>query len=135
MVIAKDLMRTDLITVSKEATVSEVIDILAEKGITGLPVVEDDMTIIGLISEKDVLQVAYRIIAHSYDPASSKATVEKLMAKELVTFSPDDNLADICQCFLDRSIRRVPVVDDGKLVGIISRKDIITLAFKTESGS
>lgn len=131
MVTAKDLMRTDLITVSKEATVSEVIDILAEKGITGLPVVEDDMTIVGLISEKDVLQVAYRIIANSYDPATSNATVEKLMAKELVTFSPDDNLADICQCFLDRSIRRVPVVDEGKLVGIISRKDIITLAFQT----
>ena len=131
MVIAKDLMRTDLITVLKTATVSEVIDILAEKGITGLPVVEDDMTIIGLISEKDVLQVAYRIIAHSYDPSTSSATVEKLMAKELVTFSPDDNLADICQCFLDRSIRRVPVVDDGKLVGVISRKDIITFAFQT----
>ena len=133
MVIAKDLMRTDLITVSKEATVSEVIDILAEKRITGLPVVEDDMTIVGLISEKDVLQVAYRIISQSYDPASSKATVEKLMAKELITFSPEDNLADICQCFLDRSIRRVPVVDNGKLVGIISRKDIITLAFQTSS--
>ncbi len=133
MVIAKDLMRTDLITVSKAATVSEVIDILAEKGITGLPVVEDDMTLVGLISEKDVLQVAYRIIAQSYDPATSRATVEKLMAKELVTFSPDDNLADICQCFLDRSIRRVPVVDEGKLVGIISRKDIITLAFQASS--
>ena len=131
MVTAKDLMRTDLITISKEATVGEVIDILAEKGITGLPVVEADMTIIGLISEKDVLQVAYRIIEQSYDPATSNATVEKLMAKELVTFAPDDNLADICQCFLDRSIRRVPVVDDGKLVGIISRKDIITLAFQT----
>ncbi len=131
MVTAKDLMRTDLITVSKEVTVSEVIDILAEKGITGLPVVEDDMTIIGLISEKDVLQVAYRIISNSYDPATSNATVEKLMAKELVTFSPDDNLADICQCFLDRSIRRVPVVDNGKLVGIISRNEIITLAFQT----
>ncbi|KKL62090.1 hypothetical protein LCGC14_2188700, partial [marine sediment metagenome] len=77
MVTAKDLMRTDLITVSKEATVSEVIGILAEKGITGLPVVEDDMTIVGLISEKDVLQVAYRIITNSYDPATSNATVEK----------------------------------------------------------
>ena len=58
-----------------------------------------------------------------------------VIAKELVTFSPDDNLADICQCFLDRSIRRVPVVDEGKLVGVISRKDIITLAFQAESSS
>ena len=131
MVKAEDLMQKNLITVSKDTSISDVVAILAEKKITGLPVVDDDMKLIGLVSEKDVLRVAYRMISGSYESAAGD-TVEKVMAKELVLFSPDDNIADICQCFLDRSIRRVPVVaSDGKIVGVISRKDIITKAFNT----
>ena len=131
MVKAEDLMQKNLITVSKDTSISDVVAILAEKKITGLPVVDDDMKLIGLVSEKDVLRAAYRMISDSYEFAAGD-TVEKVMAKELVLFSPEDNIADICQCFLDRSIRRVPVVDsDGKIVGVISRKDIITKAFNT----
>jgi CBS domain-containing protein len=130
MLKAVDIMQKDLVTVSKETSISEVITILAEKKITGLPVVDDDMVLVGLVSEKDVLRVAYCMISGS-DVPTADDRVEKVMATELVFFSPDDNIADICQCFLDRSIRRVPVVDsDGKIVGVISRKDVIIKAYE-----
>jgi len=124
MLTARDLMQTNLITITAETTAVDVINILGEKKLTGLPVVNDVGNLIGIITEKDVLRIAYQIISGSYDPKTHK-TVGDMMITEVITFDAEDNLADICQCFMNRPIRRVPVVEDGKLLGIISRRDII----------
>lgn len=55
----------------------------------------------------------------------SSACVAKYMTEEVVSFSPEDSLLEICDCLLERDFRRIPIVSDGKLVGILSRKDII----------
>jgi CBS domain-containing protein len=54
-----------------------------------------------------------------------KYTVESLMTKDVVTFSPDADLADICQCFIEKPFRRFPIVEGSRLVGLITRKDLI----------
>lgn len=130
MVKAKDIMQTNLITINKEANIAEVINILAKNKITGLPVTDENMKMLGIISEKDVLTMAYHTIMETENVSSKDKKVADLMVADVVSFRPDDNLADICQCFINNPFRRVPIVDNGLLVGLISRKDIIAYAFK-----
>ena len=116
---AKKIMKTNLITVKKDTPIYEAIRILVDCNITGLPVVNDDKTLAGIISEKDVLELLY-------ENEDKPDTVEQFMTEEVVTFDQDDNIIDITDSFLKHHFRRVPILADGKLVGIISRKDIIS---------
>ncbi len=129
MIKAKDIMQTNLITAKHDTPAFEVINILGQNNITGLPVVDDDMALVGLVSEKDVLSIAYHILTDSIGHDMDSKNIGDIMTKDVVSFRPDDNLADICQCFMNKPFRRIPVVDNGKLVGIISRKDIIFRSF------
>lgn len=116
---AKKIMKTNLITVKKDTPIYEAIRVLVDCNITGLPVVNDDKTLAGIISEKDVLKLLY-------ESEDQPDTVEQFMTEDVVTFDQDDNIVDITDSFLEHHFRRVPILADGKLVGIISRKDIIS---------
>ncbi len=120
---AKDVMKTGLITVDRKTQIHEAIRILVENNITGLPVVNDDMSLAGIISEKDVLGLLYNI-------EDKPGCVEDYMTEEVVYFDAEDSLIDITESFIGSSFRRVPIVSQGKLVGIISRKDIIAYILK-----
>jgi CBS domain-containing protein len=126
---AQDVMQSNLITVSEDTEILEAITVLAKNGITGLPVVDDDFNLVGLVSEKDVLSIAYRIIAEAPGVLDSHKTVSDIMTRDVVSFRVDDTLADVCQCFMNNPFRRVPVTENGKLVGLISRKEIIIHSF------
>ena len=116
-------MKTNLITVKRDTPIYEAIRILVDCNITGLPVVNDDKTIAGIISEKDVLELLY-------ENEDKPETVEQFMTEDVVTFDQDDSVADITDSFLKHHFRRVPILANGKLVGIISRKDIISYIIK-----
>lgn len=120
---AKKIMKTNLITVKKDTPIYEAIKILVDCNITGLPVVNDDKTLAGIISEKDVLKLLY-------ESEDQPDTVEQFMTEDVVTFDQDDNIVDITDSFLNHHFRRVPILAKGKLVGIISRKDIISYIVK-----
>ena len=129
MLKAKDIMQSSLITAKEDTPVIEAINILGQNKITGLPVVDDDMTLLGLVSEKDVLSIAYHVFAGLVDNAMDAKKIGDIMTKDVVSFRLNDNLADICQFFMNKPFSCAPVLDNGKLVGIISRKDIIAHAF------
>ena len=120
---AKDVMKTDLITVDRHTPIHEAIRILVQNNITGLPVVNDDKSLAGIISEKDMLGLLYNI-------EDKPGNVEHFMTKEVVCFDQEDSLIDITESFMASNFRRVPIVTDGKLVGIISRKDVIAYILK-----
>ena len=120
---AKDIMTTNVITVKRETTIYEAIRILVEKNITGLPVVNDDGTMAGIISEKDVLRLLYDI----EDKADK---VEDFMTKDVVSFNDEDSLVDVTECFIKNNFRRVTILAEGKLSGVISRRDIIAYILK-----
>ncbi len=120
---AKDVMKTSLITVDRQTPIHEAIRILVENNITGLPVVNDNMSLAGIISEKDMLGLLYNI-------EDKPGTVQDFMTENVVCFDQEDSLIDITESFIGSSFRRVPIVADGKLVGIISRKDIIAYILK-----
>jgi CBS domain-containing protein len=114
----KKLMTTDIIAVKRHTPLIEVVKILSENDITGLPVVNDDMTLAGVISERDVLSLVFNV-----DEDLVKA--EDFMTKDVVSFEQDEDFIAICECLAKNNFRRVPITADGKLVGIISRSDVI----------
>jgi len=111
-------MQTDVITIKKQTPIYEAIEILLDSNITGLPVVNEDGTIAGIISEKDVLELLS-------DLKDSSAKVEDFMTEEVVSFDWEDDLIEICECLIKSNFRRVPITAQEKLTGIISRKDLI----------
>ncbi len=120
---AKEIMKTGVITVKKETGIYETIRILMVNNITGLPVVNDDMTLAGIISEKDVLRLLYNI-------EDKPGNVENFMTKDVITFDQEDSLIDIAESLIKNDFRRVPILKEGKLIGILSRKDIIAYILK-----
>ena len=127
MLKAKDIMQTDLVVVNKHTPFIKAIELIAKHRITGLPVVEDGMNLVGVVSEKDLLTLTYHLITQNLDEIK-KYTVESLMTKDVVTFQSDDSLADICRCLVENPFRRVLIVEGSKLVGLITRKDLIFTA-------
>lgn len=115
---AKTIMTTDVITVGRKTPVYDAVEMLLENGVTGLPVVEGDMTLVGVITEKDVLT----LLSEATDES---ATVEEFMTRDVVSFETNADLIEICECLTRSSFRRIPIVSRGKLRGVISRKDII----------
>lgn len=114
----KSIMTTDVVTVSTDTLLTKAVDILIENNITGLPVVEDDMTLVGIISEKDMLGLVENI-------QDETTKVEDVMSKDVTSFDQQDDMIAICECLVNNNFRRVPITSNGKLVGIISRRDII----------
>jgi CBS domain-containing protein len=116
---AKDIMTKKVISVKKDTPIFDALEILTTNNITGIPVVREDMILVGVLSEKDALRLVY-----NQDDAEQK-TVDDFMTQPAIHFDSNENFLDICDCLATNHFRRIPVTSQGKLVGIISRKDII----------
>ncbi|MFH1368797.1 MAG: CBS domain-containing protein [Elusimicrobiota bacterium] len=120
MLKAKDIMTKNVVTISPDATLVDVAELLAEKRITGLPVVNADEKVIGIITEKDILNFAY-----TYASNLQNTKVKEAMTEKVVSFTSDTDVDKISLCFSKNEFRRVPIIDEGKLVGIITRRDML----------
>jgi len=119
MLEAKDIMTEEVISVKKGTPIYEAVELLAKNEVTGIPVVKDDMTLVGILTEKDVLRLFYA------DESEKNKTVNYFMTQPAVHFDEDESLPDVCDCLMDNPFRRVPVTSNGKVIGIISRPDFI----------
>ncbi len=116
----KDIMTKDVISAKKDTPIYEAMETMRKEDITGMPVIEDDMTLVGVITEKDVLRLFYA------DEDEKSKTVGFFMTRPAVSYSENESLRSVCDFMMINYFRRVPVVSKkGKLVGIISRPDII----------
>jgi len=121
---AKELMNVGVITIDRDEDVCEAMRMMALNNVTGLPVVDRDGTLLGIITEKDVLVLLYNSLEDTaIDQAVGK--VGDFMTRNVVCFEPDDDLRDIAECLSLNNFRRVPIIENGRLVGIISRRDVI----------
>jgi CBS domain-containing protein len=118
MLKARDIMTKRVISVKANTPIYEALKLIATYGISGLPVVEDDMTLIGIVSEKDVLSLFY-------DNDDNEITVDDFMTQPPLCFDEDESLLDVCDFLKKNVFRRVPITSKGKLVGIISIRDLI----------
>ena len=120
MLKAGDFMTKNVVSVKRNTPIFEALELLRKNDITGMPVIDDDMTLVGIITEKDILKLFYT--GGNYQDK----TVDFFMTQPAVSFGVDESLESVCDFLMVKYFRRVPVVSvKGKLVGIISRPDII----------
>jgi CBS domain-containing protein len=124
--VARDAMTCGLFTVSPHVQVCQALEMLVRWDITGLPVVEEGLRLVGVISERDLLQ----LLCNS-DP--STACVRDLMTTRVVGFAEGTPLLDVCMCLAHSAFRRVPILTGGRLIGIISRRDLILYLLQDNS--
>ena len=141
---AMDVMTTDVITVDPDTTVQALAALLAERGISGAPVVDSSGRLVGIVSEGDLLHRTeigtarrHRERRRSWwldDFASDLArdyikshgrTVKDIMTRDVVTVTEDTDLGEVAALLEAKRIKRVPVMRDGKVAGIISRANLV----------
>jgi CBS domain-containing protein len=129
MLQVKDVMTGDVITAGKDLSIYAAAELLVKHHITGVPIVDKDKNLIGILSEYDVLR-----ILKETTPDQQK-TIEDFMTKNVVTFEDTATLVEVWEFFIDNPTkRRVPIVRYGKLVGVVSRGDIVRQIVKIRHG-
>jgi CBS domain-containing protein len=116
-------MRTDLITVRQDAPLADATALLMSHRISGLPVVDAGGMLLGIVTEKDLLRVLYE------EPGTLRQVAD-LMTRDPRSFGPDEPLANVCDCLMANHFRRVPVVEGGRLVGLVSRADLMETIYE-----
>ena len=111
--------RQDVVTISPEATVRELVALLAEHNVGALVVSDDGERVTGIVSERDVVRRLHT------DAAVLDSPVSQIMTADVRTCAGDDGLTDLMQTMTEHRIRHVPVVADGRLTGIISIGDVV----------
>jgi CBS domain-containing protein len=109
-----------VVTVQPEQTIRQALGLLAEHNIGALVAVDPGGRPIGILSERDIVRTAARD-----DSSVFAKTVSALMTKDLIVGVPQDDLESVGQTMTDKRIRHLPVVDQGRLVGIISIGDVV----------
>jgi len=122
----RDCMSTNIVLFKKDHSVIEVVEKLIKYRISGGPVVNDKNEVIGIISEGDCIKQISE--SRYYNMPMEATTIEKYMTTSVETISPDENLFDVAEKFLNSKRRRFPVVENKKIVGVISQKDVLRTA-------
>ena len=113
--IAREIMTRNVFTISPEASVQEIAQLLSRKSISGVPVIDKDGQIIGIVTEADIIGKVNR----------EDMCVADIMSPEIIFVTEDTQVGQIAMLLVERKIKRVPVMRDGKLVGIVCRADIV----------
>lgn len=138
---ARDVMTRNVVTVTPETSVSEIARLLLEKRISGVPVVDADGRLVGIVSEGDLVRrlededgsgrswwlgllATPEERAEAYVRAHGRRAAD-VMTKNVISVTPDTPIAAVARLLEERHIKRVPVVENGKLVGIVSRADLL----------
>ena len=132
-----DLMASEVISVRKETPLRDAARLMVEKGISGLPVTDEDGALVGVISEGDFLRKEVDrgdvfgrgllgVLFESRDSLADAETVGEVMSDNIFTVSPDASLVEAARTMTSHGVKRLPVVTrEGKLVGVISRRDVV----------
>ena len=148
----KDVMTKEVITVNENDTVEKSASILAKHDLSGLPVVDDNGRVVGIITEGDLIKHNSEVqvpafleilggIIYLDDPNKYLDDVKKsmgyfvktVMTDDVITINQNEKVEDAASLLVRKKIKKLPVLDeDGKLVGIISRKDVMNHLFPNE---
>ena len=140
----REIMTTAVVTAKPETTVRELADILAKNKISGVPVVDDEGRVLGMVSEADIIlqdadlhfpyyiqfleSVIYLQSVHKFEERFRKqigSKVSEIMTEEVVSATPEATVREVATLMADRNVNRLPVTENGRLVGIVTRGDIV----------
>lgn len=119
--LAKDVMTAGVMTIKDRTPVSEAMDLLIDKQISGVPVVNEEGVCVGIITERNLMVVEDFL----YGRDLSQAPVSEFMTREVISVSEYTPVREIIQLFIRNDIRRVPVLKGGKVAGIVARRDVL----------
>lgn len=142
----RDVMTVDPITVTPEMSLRALAHVLSERRISGAPVVDLGGRLAGVISEADLVRMqgshrhgrrsALEWITGDHEPADAvrlaATTVGGAMASPAITIRPDQSIREAAELMLERRVNRLPVVEDGRLVGIIARADLVRAYLRSD---
>ena len=143
----RDIMTTDVVSAKRGTPVNELAKLMGARDISGVPVLDDAGAVVGVVTELDMIVRNTRldmprfiqILDLGRIPLERRSDyehrmrhmlgtrAEDLMSEEVVTVGPDDGVEDLAELMVKRRVNPVPVVENGKLVGIVSRADIIDM--------
>ena len=123
---ARDIMQSPVFAATQNASISDVALQLLTHHISGLPITRADGTVLGLLTEADILWALHE------GKELSKVTAQDYMYDEPITVDVEASIKEVLRCLVEERIVRVPVTQEGKVVGIISRSDVIRASMSTE---
>ena len=127
-----EYMDTSVPTLSAETQIMAAVDFLLQHHVTGAPVVDPSGRLVGMITETDLLRL---LTEGSQGEPAAEATVAEFMTTDVITVSPAVDIYYVAGTFLANKVRRLPVVENGKIVGAITRYDLLRVVRKLSSTS
>ena len=139
----KEIMTKSVISILPDASLKQVGRILKEKRISGLPVVDNNANIIGIVTLTDMLKILGQIyqsrlekketpeseLSQIYEQEKLKAKVSDIMTKNVFTLEENDTVEDVMKLMFSKGIHTIPVVIDGKVIGIMGKRDLVYACF------
>lgn len=128
---AKDIMSAPVVTVRPETRVKDVAALLIEREIGAVPVVNDDEELVGIVSEADLVRLEeipdprMQITDVPHFAAGAPRTAAEVMTAEVIALSERAGVAEVARVMVERAIKHVPIVTNGRLVGIVARRDVL----------
>jgi CBS domain-containing protein len=125
----REVMTKELIVCRPSDSVAHAAELMAKYHVGALPVVdsEEHRRLEGIVTDRDL---ALRVVAHGHDPR--RVTVADVMTREVLTCAPEQDIGDAIDLMADRQLRRIPIVEDGRLVGIVAQADIANRSLDRE---
>ena len=115
----RDAMTADPRSIGKSVSVVEAARLMREQDIGSLPITDDEQ-LVGMITDRDITM---RVVAEAADPNAT--SVEDVYSRDLISVEPDNDLEEALGLMARHQVRRLPVVEDGRLVGIVAQADIV----------
>jgi CBS domain-containing protein len=128
MLTARDIMTEGLITIGPTCTIQEAIETLLAERISGLPVVDDRGRLVGIVTE-------FALLAVAYDERVLRDAVSQHMSIDLLTVEASDPIRKVADLCVLHRVRRVPVMEKGRLVGLIARCDVLRAVYESTAAA
>ncbi len=125
MLTAEQIMTRDITTCSPETSIGDAIELLLSRSYSGLPVVDGKGHLVGVITE-------FALLAIAYDRHVQNQTVEQHMTREVVCVDASEPISRVADLCIVHRVRRVPVIKEGRLAGLISRRDVLRGLYEAE---
>ncbi len=134
---ARSLVRMDVLCLEPEMPVEQAIELMRQKNVTSAPVLNDNDTIAGILTESDIIKMFIEPEnggkKSTARPSSPKSTVRDFMTKDVITEQIDSDIGKVSRCLLNHHFEQVPIVHNDRFVGVISRKDLLKFMMEADS--
>ena len=125
MITAREIMRENVVTINLESSLEEAIDLMLSQEISGLPVTDNEGHLVGIVTE-------FALLAIVYDEKIRQDSISEHMTANVLTIEADDPISKIADMCIVHRVRRVPVMENGRIAGMISRRDVLKALYEAK---